>query len=161
MFQLDLFAEERSSEYKLQDLFHHLNRKHWKGALPVYKCEWSDRMISTWGSCHSRKQVIRISSFFKQRPLPELLALLCHEMIHIRHRGHGKRFHKELARIGLRGDVQRHFPHLNDLTDSLRRPLRYTYECPRCHVRIQRRRRIRGYCIACYNAGTKSRFRLI
>lgn len=162
MEQLELYSyePELAAEYDLQDLFQHLNRKYWKEALPEYRCEWSGRMITTWGSCHPHKKLIRVSRFFQNRPLQELLALLCHEMIHIKYRGHGKRFRNELARIGLAGDIQRQFPHLAELTDSIRRPLRYTYECPRCHLRIQRRKRIRGYCVSCHNAGVISRFRL-
>ncbi|HJZ12893.1 MAG TPA: SprT-like domain-containing protein, partial [Acidobacteriota bacterium] len=148
-------------EYELEELFQYLNRKYWDGKLPLYRCEWSDRMISTWGSCYPHKQLIRISGLFKQRPHAELVALLCHEMIHIRYRSHGVRFRNELKRIGLLGDVQRHFPHLNTITDARRRPLRYTYECPRCQVQIRRRRRIKGYCAACYSAGMRSRFRLL
>ena len=162
MRQLELFSvEELAAEYDLQDLFHHLNCKHWRGKLPLYRCVWSDRMISTWGSCHPDKQLIRISSFFKKRPAAELAALLSHEMVHIRYRGHGLRFRKELQRIGLAGDIQRHFPHLKEWSHSLRRPLRYTYQCPSCHARIRRRKRIKGYCASCYERGIASRFKLV
>jgi hypothetical protein len=161
MIQLELFThEQQTSDYKLQDLFHHLNRKHWNGRLPFYKCEWSNRMISTWGCCYPDQHLIRISSFFKERPLPEVLALLLHEMIHIRYRGHGIRFRNELKRIGLAGDVQRQFPHLSEMTHARRRTLRYIYECPQCHTQIRRRRRIKGYCSGCYSRGITSRFRL-
>ncbi len=160
--QLELFSEpEPIAEDDLQVLFQHLNRKHWNGALPEYRCEWSVRMISTWGSCHPDKKLIRISRFFQNRPLQELLALLCHEMIHIKCRGHGARFRRELVRIGLAGDIQRQFPHLIALTHSIRRPLRFTYECPRCLLRIRRRNRIRGICSSCHDSGVVSRFKLL
>lgn len=161
MEQLDLFADPLAEEFELQEVFRALNRRYWDGELPEYRCEWSIRMFSTWGTCHRHLQVIRISSLFKQRPLRELEALLCHEMIHIKYRGHGPRFKRELKRIGLQGDVQKRFPHLNDITNSLRRPLRYTYECGACKSRIQRRRRIRGYCAACHARGFRSPFRLV
>ena len=163
MQQLELFSQETATvaEYDLQGLFQDLNRKHWKGMLPEYRCEWSGRMITTWGSCHPHKKVIRVSRLFQNRPLPELLALLCHEMIHIKYRGHGKRFRSELARVGLAGDIERQFPHLSKLTRSIRRPLRYTYECSHCHLRIQRRKRIRGFCVSCHNAGVSARFKLL
>ncbi len=49
MQQLELFSLETEpvAEYDLQELFQHLNRKHWKGMLPEYRCEWSGRMITT------------------------------------------------------------------------------------------------------------------
>jgi hypothetical protein len=144
----------------LQMLFHYLNKKYWQGRLPFFRCEWSNRMITTWGMCYRGKKLIRISSYFKLRPLEEILALLSHEMIHIRYGGHGQRFHRELKRIGLAGDVQRNFPDLVAWTESLRRACRYTYECPRCNFQIKRRKKIHGYCSACYNKGIRAKFRL-
>jgi SprT-like family protein len=160
--QLDLFVSPvlPENELDLPALFKHLNQKHWNGRLPEFRCEWSNRMITTWGMCYRRKKLIRISSFFKLRPLEEILALLSHEMIHIRYGGHGKKFHQELKRIGLAGDVQRSFPHLVSWTETLRRALRYIYECPRCGLQIQRRRKIHGYCSDCYDKGIRAKFRL-
>ncbi len=145
----------------LGDLFRYLNHQHWQGRLPDFRCEWSNRMITTWGACYRGKKLIRISSIFKNRPLDEVLALLSHEMIHIRYGGHGKRFHQELKRIGLEGDVQRRFPDLVKWTQSLRRNYRYTYMCSRCGVRIERRRKIHGFCVACHGKGIRSKFKLI
>ena len=152
--------EPITSASDLQVLFQKLNRTYWKGELPEFRCEWSDRMITTWGSCYRGKKLIRISSFFKKRPVPELSALLCHEMIHIRYGGHGSKFKRELKRIGLEGDVQRLFPHLNKMTLALRRKHRYVYECSACRMQIRRRRKIRGYCVACWKRGVHSRFRV-
>jgi hypothetical protein len=165
VLQLDLFPAEsffpEQQEYDLRELFRYLNDLHWQGRLPYFRCEWSNRMITTWGVCYRRKGLIRISSIFKQRPLPELLALLSHEMIHIRYGGHGKRFRQELKRIGLEGDVQRRFPALVEWTHTLRRAYRYTYFCARCEVKIQRRKKIHGYCVACHAKGIRSRFKLL
>jgi len=158
MFSPPVFSEE---ELDLQEIFAYLNQKHWKGRLPEYRCEWSNRMITTWGMCYRVRKLIRISSFFKTRPLQEILALLSHEMVHIRYGGHGKKFHQELKRIGLAGDVQRNFPELIALTETLRRAYRYTYECPKCSTQIQRRRKIHGYCSDCYDKGIRAKFRLI
>ncbi|MCI0416958.1 SprT-like domain-containing protein [bacterium] len=161
--QLELFAPQtlQASNYDLRRLFEFLNRKYWQGRLPCFRCEWSNRMITTWGACYRGRQLIRISSIFKDRPMDEILALLSHEMIHIRYAGHGKRFRQELKRIGLEGDVQRHFPDLVKRTHSLRRDFRYTYACSRCGIRIRRRRRIHGNCAACHERGIRSKFRLI
>jgi predicted SprT family Zn-dependent metalloprotease len=163
VLQLELFSPDvvQNREYNLQELFFHLNRKHWQGRLPVFQCEWSDRMITTWGACFRRKKLIRISSIFKTRSIDEILALLSHEMIHIRCGGHGKRFRQELKRIGLEGDVQRRFPDLVKWTQSLRRAYRHTYVCRKCGVQIQRRRKIHGYCAACHQRGVRSKFKLI
>lgn len=163
MKQLELFAPPtlQTSNRDLQSLFEYLNRKFWQGRLPYFQCEWSHRMITTWGSCYRRRRPIRISSIFKDRPMEELLALLGHEMIHIRYAGHGKRFRGELKRIGLEGDVQRHFPDLVKWTHSLRRSFRYTYACSRCGIQIQRRRKIQGNCAACHDKGIRSRFKLL
>jgi predicted SprT family Zn-dependent metalloprotease len=162
--QLELFtigpAPDRS-QYDLNELFQRLSQLHWQGRLPHFQCEWSNRMITTWGVCYRRRRLIRISSIFKTRPLEEVLALLSHEMIHIRYVGHGKRFRQELKRIGLHGDVQRRFPDLVTWTLSLRRALRHTYGCSRCGVKIRRRRKIQGYCAACYEKGIRSKFKLI
>jgi len=117
-------------------------------------------MITTWGACYRGKKLIRISTIFKNRPLEEILALLGHEMIHIRYVGHGKRFRQELKRIGLEGDVQKRFPDLVKWTHSLRRSLRYTYICSLCGFEIQRRRKIHGYCVSCYEKGIRSKFKL-
>ncbi len=161
--QLELFTPPtpKASNCDLPALFEYLNRKYWQGRLPSFRCEWSNRMITTWGACYRRRQLIRISSIFKERPLDEILALLSHEMIHIRYAGHGKRFRQELKRIGLEGDVQRRFPDLVKWTHSLRRALRYTYACSRCGIQIQRRRKIHGNCAACHEKGIRSRFKLI
>ena len=147
--------------YDLNFLFDQLNIRYWAGKLPQFRCEWSTRMITTWGCCYRSSGLIRISSFFRARPLAELAAVLLHEMVHIKHPGHGGPFRRELQRIGMAEDVEGHFPHLNDLTNAMRRAFRYQYECPRCQVRIKRRRKIRGYCTDCYNSGSLSRFRLI
>lgn len=147
--------------YDLELLYAQLNNRYWEGTLPRFRCEWSPRMITTWGSCYPDYGLIRISTLFQNRPLPELEAVMKHEMIHVRIRGHGRAFRKELARIGLPRDVEGHFPVLNELTRSRRRSLRYSYECPRCRLRILRRKRIRGYCAACYKRGAVSRFKLL
>jgi len=162
LLQLELFIPESplNQEPDLQSLFDFLNQKHWGSRLPLFRCEWSNRMITTWGVCYRGKKLIRISSIFKNRPIEEILALLGHEMIHIRYGGHGKRFRQELKRIGLEGDVQRRFPDLVKWTHSLRRKLRYTYKCLRCGYQIQRRRKIHGYCAACYEKGVRSKFKL-
>ena len=164
--QLELFSPDSISllawpSYDLKSLFHYLNRKYWNGSLPHYRCEWSNRMITTWGCCYPDRKLIRISSFFKDRPLPELLALLCHEMIHIKYRGHGIKFKRELKRIGLEGDIEASFPHLTGLTQSRRRSLRYLYECPSCKQRLRRRKRIHGYCARCYQSSRWSKLKLI
>jgi predicted SprT family Zn-dependent metalloprotease len=147
--------------YDLGLIYDQLNRRYWSGALPVFRCEWSNRMITTWGCCYPDRGIIRISALFRNRPLQELEAVMKHEMIHVRIRGHGRAFRRELERVGLPRDVEGHFPHLKDLTHGLRRAFRYTYECGRCKVRIRRRRRIRGYCSDCYNKGVLARFRVI
>lgn len=147
--------------YDLNSLFDQLNRKYWSGELPRFECEWSSRMISTWGCCYPTLRIIRISRFFEERPAPELIAVLVHEMIHIRVRGHGTKFRRELKRVGMEGDVEGCFPHLNELTHARRRAMRYAYECPRCGVRIRRRRKIRGFCSPCYDSGRISRFKLV
>ena len=144
--------------YDLDFLFDHLNHLYWKNSLPRFRIEWSSRMITTWGCCYRDRKLIRISSFFYTRPLPELVALLKHEMIHIRIPGHGMAFRKELSRLGMPRDVEGLFPHLDDLTNQRRRSFRYDYQCPRCKVRIRRRNKIRGYCVACYERGVSSRF---
>jgi SprT-like family len=162
LLQLELFLPEVAldQEHSLQNLFDYLNQKHWQSKLPVFRCEWSSKMITTWGLCYRHKKLIRISSIFKNRPLDEILALLGHEMIHIRYGGHGKRFRQELKRIGLEGDVQLHFPDLVKWTESFRRSLRYTYVCSRCDFQIQRRRKIHGYCASCYEKGIRAKFKL-
>ncbi len=147
--------------YDLDMLFDQLNRLHWDCSLPKFRCQWSSRMITTWGCCYRHRGLIRISSFFRNRPLPEAVAVLCHEMIHIRIPSHGAAFKKELRRIGMERDVEGLFPELTEITNGRRRALRYSYVCPRCHLLIQRRRKIRGYCVACYQAGITSRFRLV
>lgn len=147
--------------YDLDFLFEHLNQLHWRNSLPSYRIEWSNRMIVTWGCCYRDRNLIRINTFFRRRPLPELIALLNHEMIHIRIPGHGLSFRQELRRLGMPGDVEGLFPHLDDLTNERRRSYRYDYECPRCKVRIRRRIKIRGYCVACHNSGVVSRFKLV
>ena len=161
--QLELFAPENLplQDYDLAILFEHLNGLHWQGRLPAYRCEWSNRMITTWGMCYRGRKLIRISSIFKSRPLEEILALLSHEMIHILYSGHGKRFRQELNRIGLQGDIQRHFPELVKWTQTLRRALRYTYICKKCGVQIRRRRKIHGFCAACQLKGVRSKFKLL
>jgi len=163
MIQLELFAfePEKAGEYNLQDLFDHLNGKHWKGRLSSFRCEWSNRMITTWGACYRGRKLIRISSRFKNRSIEELMALMSHEMIHIRYSGHGMRFRRELRRIGLEGDVQRRFPGLVSWSSSQRRELRYKYICSGCGVTIRRRRKIHGYCAACGSKGVQSKFKLV
>ena len=122
--------------YDLDLLFDQLNRTYWNGQLPRFRCEWSGRMITTWGCCYPDQGVIRISTLFRNRPVAELEAVMKHEMIHVRIRGHGKRFRHELVRIGLPNDVEGHFPQLTEITHRLRRALQYATEVPRCHIQI-------------------------
>lgn len=147
--------------YDLGLLYDQLNLRYWNGALPKFRCEWSPRMITMWGCCYPDHGLIRINTLFQNRPLAELEAVMKHEMIHVRIRGHGRTFRRELERVGLPRDVEGHYPALSEITRSRRRALRYAYECPRCRVRIHRRRRIRGYCADCYNKGALSRFKLL
>jgi predicted SprT family Zn-dependent metalloprotease len=161
LFSLDSISTLPRLSSDLKSLFQYLNHKYWNSSLPHCRCEWSNRMITTWGCYYPDRKLIRISSFFKDRPLPELLALLCHEMIHIKYRGHGIKFKRELKRIGLEGDMEASFPHLTELTQNRRRSLRYLYECPLCKQRLRRRKIIHGYCARCYQSSRWSKLKLI
>lgn len=147
----------------LQASWRDLNSRYFSNSLPPIDIVWSRRLTASAGlfvshggprtmkfmGLRPRRRVIRLSAPLLEGQTPhdrrELIATLAHEMIHQwqfdilkRHPTHGPDFHKkmeELNRDGL-GITIRH-----DLTEAVRRWVKYAWRCLGCGRLYERQRR--------------------
>ncbi len=135
------FEAELPSEEELYDLFERYNWMYFGGRLPRPTIEYSNRMTSA-GAFIPSQRLIKIGRKYHQVFPEELADTLKHEMLHLLHLKHDAGFKAEAHRIGASVRARSH--------PLLRRPPRYTYECPGCGVEYPRQKRLVmascGYC---------------
>lgn len=56
-------------------------------------------MTSRWGTCHTRKGIITLSSLLFAKPKICFEYVILHELIHLIHANHGRGFHEMLLRL--------------------------------------------------------------
>lgn len=84
----------------MADLFESLRSAHFSGGLPSATIEWSTRMRRSAGLCYPDRRLIRLSTYYIERHPNDLVPILLHEMIHLIHPRHDRRFRDEARRVG-------------------------------------------------------------
>lgn len=56
-------------------------------------------MTSRWGTCHKVKQVVTLNSYLMQEPMPFIEYVVLHELCHLKHANHSKRFYDFVAQF--------------------------------------------------------------
>lgn len=159
--------QENSEMPDLQNLYTKLNRRWWRGRLPLISLRWSRRMHAIAGKywSSSSKREIVLSVPYHQKFPEEIEDTLKHEMIHLylhltgglrRGLSHGEEFRAEAARVGASIHCKTY--------EGTHRPYRYIWECPNCTRRSRSRVRRVWACKPCcttHNGGYYSpRFKL-
>jgi predicted SprT family Zn-dependent metalloprotease len=118
----------------LYEMFDHFNGRYFQGQLPRVRIEYSTRMRSA-GFYLPHQKIIRLGRMYHEIFPEELVDTLKHEMIHILHLDHGRKFKAEAARIGASLKAKSH--------PLLRTPPKYVYCCPACGKEYPRQKRLR------------------
>jgi hypothetical protein len=106
------------------------------------------------GGYFPRKKEIRISEKYHTYFPDEVYDTLKHEMIHIVHLKHDKKFKDIAHRIGASIRANEH--------PDLRRPPRYLYVCPHCNTEYPRHKRLRmASCGKCSKGKFDPKYKLI
>ncbi len=135
--------------YRLFDLY---NAIHFDNALPSASIEYSTRMLAA-GSCEPVRRRIKIGVRYHQIFREEIEDTLKHEMIHLIHFKHDKRFKAKAAELGVSVHAKFH--------PDLKRPPRYLYQCPTCRTQYPRQKRLRETsCGLCSRGGFDRRHKL-
>ncbi len=135
--------------YRLFDLY---NSIHFDSALPKPTIEYSTRMLAA-GSCEPVRRRIKIGVRYHRIFREELEDTLKHEMIHLVHFHHDKRFKAKAAELGVSVHAKFH--------PDLKREPRYLYQCPACKAQYPRQKRLRETsCGSCSGGAFDSRFKL-
>jgi predicted SprT family Zn-dependent metalloprotease len=123
--------------------FYRLNELYFDGKLPKPNIEISKR--KTFGGYYSktRNKIVISWQAFVEYGFDETYNTLRHEIAHIVHQNHGPEFWKLAKKLGVERKYARH-----PLKRSARKTL--IYECPNCHNRLQRVRRMpNSSCARC------------
>jgi predicted SprT family Zn-dependent metalloprotease len=150
-------------EALLEQLFHELNRDHFRGELPLPKLGWNSRLSSTAGRfctgsrnpIFPRPPVIEVASYLRDVQNGEMHVrdTVLHEMIHYylwfkrRPHGHTPEFSQILKTVGAK----------RYNTVPKERDWKHWYECPSCSKGFHTRRKLNASaCLTCcerFNAG--------
>lgn len=130
-------------EIDLKTIYDELNEKYFYNELPnssEVKLEWSNRLTASAGNCYKERKHIKLSTHYHIKYPEEVRNTLAHEMIHLKIRGHGKEFKKELERLNNMGLPVRMFSKERAVIQKLR----WEYSCknPNCDNHFFRTRRI-------------------
>lgn len=131
--------EEYSNDYKiseaevksinLKEIFDRLNRKYFDEDMEEYlnELEWSTRLIGAAGNCYKKSGKIRMSVDYHRKYPEQIDRTLCHEMIHLKHKGHGDGFKSEMNRINEIAGQE----FVRQFSDE-RAKVNYVCYCPEC-----------------------------
>ncbi|MCK5125762.1 MAG: SprT-like domain-containing protein [candidate division Zixibacteria bacterium] len=137
----------------LEQMYDIYNAQYFGGRLPRVKITFSKRMLAA-GCYFPQRLEIRISEKYHAIFPDEVYDTLKHEMIHVIHLKHNAEFKKMAKRIGASVRANEH--------PDLRRPPKYLYVCPHCHIEYPRTKRLRlASCGRCSKRGYDKRFKLI
>lgn len=122
----------------LYELYREYNNKFFCNQLPrveKVRIEWSNRLSSSAGICYSKSKIIRLSRAYHIKHIDDVGSTLLHEMIHLKIRGHGVEFKRELKRIqNLGGKVYRY-------SKEAAKVPRWIYTCKNCNIAIKKYKR--------------------
>lgn len=123
---------------ELYELYNNYNKLYFENKLPKasqVRLEWSNRLSRSAGVCYRISRIIRLSTAYHKKYPKEIGSTLLHEMVHLRVKGHGDDFKKELKRIqGLGGKVSRYSK------EAAKEP-RWEYTCINCGQSIRKYKR--------------------
>lgn len=130
---------------ELYAMFDNLNFQYFDGRLPRPKISYSARMLIA-GTFTPPKNEIRIGRKYHEVFPDEIEDTMKHEMIHIIHPRHDRKFKAVARRIGASLKARTH--------PSLQGNHKYLYTCPHCGQEYPRQKRLRmAYCGVCARGG--------
>jgi len=130
-----------ATESELQLLFARLNLEHFGSLLPAHRIVYNCRLTTVAGRIAYRPRVIELSRPLMAAHPHHIQATLLHEMIHawlhLRRlpTGHGSAFKRKMREVGL-ASIYHALP-----VPHRASAWRYRLTCPRCKVKLLRRRR--------------------
>ena len=140
-------TERHEIETALWEEFHRLNEAHFAGTLRL-----SELLVSTrkkyGGYCQPQKRRIVVSwQAFLDHGWDETLITFRHEVAHLVHPNHSAAFWTLAEKLGCPPDRKKALPPKDRSAYGW---WRYAYECPGCHTRVYRRKRLtRSSCARC------------
>ncbi|WP_395091517.1 YgjP-like metallopeptidase domain-containing protein [Armatimonas sp.] len=140
-------TERHEIETALWEEFHRLNETHFVGTLRL-----SELLVSTrkkyGGYCQPQKRRIVVSwQAFLDHGWDETLITFRHEVAHLVHPNHSAAFWALAEKLGCPPDRKKALPPKDRSAYGW---WRYAYECPGCHARVYRRKRLtRSSCARC------------
>ena len=138
-------------EAELQHRFAHFNHELFQGKLPPAVMRWSSRMRIA-GTCRRSDGLITLSRPYHLQFPGDVEDTIKHEMIHLRHAGHGPAFRRVAQRIGTTIHCKE-YPGLHPRA-------RLVYICFSCHSRYPRTKPGELYCGRCSRNWQDRRFPL-
>ncbi len=138
-------SERAAALARLWDEFARLNHAHFGGALTLGEIVLSSRKQYGGYYRKDKNRIVISWRAYQEHGWEEIVHTLRHEVAHLVHFDHSQAFWELAAGLGC---TRRH------ALPPLARPAtytRYVYECPACHGRVFRRRRItrRASCGRC------------
>lgn len=130
-------------ENNLYELYDNFNSKYFNNTLPKSSeiiIEWSGRLTASAGICYrkAKNSIIRLSTHYHKDFPEEIESTLLHEMIHLKIKGHGQEFKKEINRINsLGGNVKRF-----SKRRSTKKRINWIYKCKKCSKKYERNHKI-------------------
>ncbi len=139
---------------ELHIMFDRFNWRFFSGKLHKVNIKYSKRMLSA-GSYTPVTRTIKLGVKYHEHFLDEIADTLKHEMIHIIHFHHDRKFKAEARRIGASLKAKFH--------PSLKKPAKYLYHCKSCNMEYPRQKILRmSSCGKCSSGGKfDSKFKLV
>lgn len=144
---ISLSTNDLPDEAELARRFDIYNWQFYQGKLPRPRIVYSKRMKAA-GSYSPSENMIKIGHAYHEVFPEEINLTLKHEMIHILHLKHDRKFKEEARRLGTSLKARYH--------SSLIRPPKFVYACPGCQKEYPRQKRL--VMASCGDCSPKGRF---
>lgn len=145
---LSIYRDNFDSLPEVEELYLMFDRFNWRyfsGKLSKVNIKYSRQMLAA-GSYTPFNRTIKIGVKYHELFLDEIADTLKHEMIHIIHFHHDKKFKAEAIRIGASLKAKFH--------PSLKKPAKYLYHCKSCMMEYPRQKILRmASCGKCSPGG--------
>jgi len=100
-FEKRKLKKELNKQENLMDICQKLNQEYFWGQIEVKSIEYSTDQTAKWGVCNHKNKTILISHRLAGFPNWVRDYVIVHEMVHILHPDHSKRFWKKVRRYRL------------------------------------------------------------